>query len=217
MTVAKEIELEDRHENMGAQMVKEVASKTADKAGDGTTTATVLAEAIYSEGLRNVTAGANPMEIKKGIEIAVILLSTNSKNSASRSKTRKEIAQVATISANGDSDIGNIIAKAMERVGKDGTITVEEAKGFETTLDVVEGMSFDRGYVSAYFVTNAETLIANTNAYVLIYEKKISSMKEFLPILQAAAESGKTAPHHRRRCRRRSSGDPRRQPPPRGP
>ncbi len=192
VTVAKEIELEDKHENMGAQMVKEVASKTADKAGDGTTTATVLAEAIYQEGLRNVTAGANPMEIKKGIEQAVNIVIDELKKISKPIKDAKEIAQVATISANGDADIGTIIAKAMEKVGKDGTITVEEAKGFETTLDVVEGMNFDRGYVSAYFVTNAETLLAEyENAYVLIYEKKISSMKEFLPILQAAAESGK--------------------------
>jgi chaperonin GroEL len=192
VTVAKEIELEDRHENMGAQMVKEVASKTADKAGDGTTTATVLAEAIYSEGLRNVTAGANPMEIKKGIELAVNTVVEELKKISKPIKDTKEIAQVATISANGDSDIGSIIAKAMEKVGKDGSITVEEAKGFETTLDVVEGMNFDRGYTSAYFVTNAETLVCEyENAYVLIYEKKISSMKEFLPVLQAAAESGK--------------------------
>jgi chaperonin GroEL len=192
VTVAKEIELEDRHENMGAQMVKEVASKTADKAGDGTTTATVLAEAIYMEGLRNVTAGANPMEVKRGIEFAVNTIVEELKRISKPIKDTKEIAQVATISANGDADIGNIIAQAMEKVGKDGTITVEEAKGFETTLDVVEGMNFDRGYVSAYFVTNAETLIAEyENALVLIYEKKISSMKEFLPVLQAAAESGK--------------------------
>ncbi len=192
VTVAKEVELEDRHENMGAQMVKEVASKTADKAGDGTTTATVLAEAIYSEGLRNVTAGANPMDVKRGIEQAVNTVVEELKKLSKPIKDTKEIAQVATISANGDSDIGTIIAKAMERVGKDGTITVEEAKGFETTLDVVEGMNFDRGYVSSYFVTNAETLVAEyENALVLIYEKKISSMKEFLPILQAAAESGK--------------------------
>lgn len=192
VTVAKEVELEDKHENMGAQMVKEVASKTADKAGDGTTTATVLAEAIYQEGLRNVTAGANPMEVKRGIEQAVNIVVEELKKISKPIKDAKEIAQVATISANGDADIGGIIAKAMEKVGKDGTITVEEAKGFETTLDVVEGMNFDRGYVSAYFVTNAESLIAEyENALVLIYEKKISSMKEFLPILQAAAESGK--------------------------
>jgi chaperonin GroEL len=192
VTVAKEVELEDRHENMGAQMVKEVASKTADMAGDGTTTATVLAEAIYQEGLRNVTAGANPMEVKKGIELAVTTVVDELKKISKPIKDTKEIEQVATISANGDAEIGAIIAKAMAQVGKDGTITVEEAKGFETTLDVVEGMSFDRGYVSAYFVTNAESLIAEyENAYVLIYDKKISSMKEFLPVLQAVAESGK--------------------------
>ena len=192
VTVAKEIELEDRHENMGAQMVKEVASKTADKAGDGTTTATVLAEAIYSEGLRNVTAGANPMDVKRGIDIAVDTIVKELKAISKPINNSKEIVQVATISANGDTEIGTIIAQAMERVGKDGTITVEEAKGFETTLEVVEGMNFDRGYTSAYFVTNAETLTAEyENALVLIYEKKISSMKEFLPVLQAAAESGK--------------------------
>ncbi len=192
VTVAKEIELEDRHENMGAQMVKEVANKTADKAGDGTTTATVLAEAIYSEGLRNVTAGANPMDIKRGIEFAVNLVVEELKKLSKPINDSKEIVQVATISANGDTEIGAIIAEAMARVGKDGTITVEEAKGFETVLEVVEGMNFDRGYLSAYFVTNAETLVAEyENALVLIYEKKISSMKEFLPILQAAAESGK--------------------------
>ncbi len=192
VTVAKEIELEDRHENMGAQMVKEVANKTADKAGDGTTTATVLAEAIYSEGLRNVTAGANPMEIKRGIEKGVKEITANLQKLSKPIQDRKEIAQVATISANGDTEIGEIIAKAMERVGKDGTITVEEGKGFETTLDVVEGMNFDRGYLSAYFVTNAEAQeCILEDAYILIYEKKISGMKEFLPILQAVAESGR--------------------------
>jgi len=192
VTVAKEIELEDKHENMGAQMVKEVANKTADRAGDGTTTATVLAEAIYNEGLKNVAAGANPMEIKKGIELAVKELTTQIQKLSRPIKDHKEIAQVATISANGDTEIGEIIAKAMERVGKDGTLTVEEGKGFETVLDVVEGMNFDRGYLSAYFVTNAEaqeTILED--AYVLIYEKKISAMKDFLPILQAAAESGR--------------------------
>lgn len=192
VTVAKEIELEDKHENMGAQMVKEVANKTADKAGDGTTTATVLAEAIYSEGLRNVTAGANPMEIKRGIEKAVKEITAHLQKLSKPIQDRKEIAQVATISANGDTEIGEIIAKAMERVGKDGTITVEEGKGFETTLDVVEGMNFDRGYLSAYFVTNAEAQEAVLeDAFVLIYEKKIAAMKEFLPILQAAAETGR--------------------------
>lgn len=192
VTVAKEIELEDRHENMGAQMVKEVASKTADQAGDGTTTATVLAEAIYCEGLRNVAAGANPMDLKRGIEAAVNLVVDELKKLSKPIQDTKEIEQVATISANGDKEIGSIIAKAMERVGKDGTITVEEAKGFETTLDVVEGMNFDRGYASSYFVTNAESLVCEyENAYVLIFEKKISGMKEFLPILQTVAESGK--------------------------
>ena len=192
VSVAKEIELKDKHENMGAQMVKEVASKTADKAGDGTTTATVLAEAIFGEGLRNVTAGANPTEIKRGIEMAVNTVVEELKKFSKPIKDSKEIAQVATISANGDAEIGAIIAQAMEKVGKDGTITVEEAKGFETTLDVVEGMNFDRGYTSAYFVTNAETLVCEyENALVLIYEKKISTMKEFLPILQAVAETGK--------------------------
>ena len=192
VTVAKEIELEDKHENMGAQMVKEVANKTADKAGDGTTTATVLAEAIYSEGLRNVTAGANPISLKKGIEKAVKEITNQLKNQSKPIQNRNEIAQVATISANGDTEIGEIIAKAMEKVGKDGTITVEEAKGFETTLDIVEGMNFDRGYLSSYFMTHAEAqecILEDT--FVLIYEKKISAMKEFMPILQATAETGK--------------------------
>lgn len=191
VTVAKEIELEDKHENMGAQMVKEVASKTADKAGDGTTTATVLAEAIYTEGLRNVTAGANPMSLKRGIEQGVKEITAHLQKMSNPIKDQKEIAQVATLSANGDTEIGEIIAKAIEKVGKDGTVTVEEGKGFETTLDVVEGMNFDRGYESAYFMTNTETQEAILeNAFVLIYEKKIGSMKEFLPILQAAAETG---------------------------
>nr|NGX54302.1 60 kDa chaperonin 1 [Chlamydiota bacterium] len=192
VTVAKEIELEDRHENMGAQMVKEVASKTADKAGDGTTTATVLAEAIYAEGLRNVTAGANPMDLKRGIEKSVKTVIAELKKISKPVQNQQEIAQVATISANSDEEIGKIIADAMDRVGKNGTITVEEAKGFETTLEVVEGMNFDRGYLSAYFMTNPETQEAILeDAFVLIYEKKISAMKDFLPILQTVAESGK--------------------------
>ncbi len=192
VTVAKEIELEDKHENMGAQMVKEVANKTADKAGDGTTTATVLAEAIYSEGLRIVAAGANPMEIKRGIEKAVKEITAELKNLSKPIQDRKEIAQVATISANGDTEIGEIIAKAIEKVGKDGTITVEEAKGFETVLDVVEGMNFDRGYVSSYFMTNTETQeCVLEDVLILIYEKKIASVKDFLPILQAVAETGR--------------------------
>ncbi len=192
VTVAKEIELEDKHENMGAQMVKEVASKTADIAGDGTTTATVLAEAIYSEGIRNVAAGANPMDLKRGIEKATKKVVEHLKSLSKLVKDQNEIAQVATISANNDSEIGTLIADAMERVGKDGTVTVEDAKGFETTLDIVEGMNFDRGYLSSYFITDAENQEAILeDAFVLIYEKKISSIKDMLPILQAVAESGK--------------------------
>jgi len=192
VTVAKEVELEDKHENMGAQMVKEVANKTADKAGDGTTTATVLAEAIYSEGLRNVAAGANPMDVKRGIEKGVKCAVGELEKMANPVQNQNEITQVATISANNDAEIGSIIAQAFERVGKNGTVTIEEAKSLETTLDVVEGMNFDRGYLSAYFMTNPETQEAILeDAYVLIYEKKISAMKDFLPILQAVAESGK--------------------------
>ncbi len=192
VTVAKEIELEDKFENMGAQMVKEVASKTADKAGDGTTTATVLAEAIYSEGLRNVAAGANPLDLKRGMEKALRKVLERLQNLSKKVETQQEITQVATISANNDTEIGEMIAKAMERVGKDGTITVEEAKGFETTLDVVKGMNFDRGYLSAYFMTNPETQECSfEDAYVLIHEKKISNVKEMIPILQAVAETGR--------------------------
>jgi chaperonin GroEL len=192
VTVAKEIELEDKHENMGAQMVKEVASKTADKAGDGTTTATVLAEAIFSEGLRNVAAGANPLDLKRGMEKAVKTVVKKLQELSKPIKNSQEIAQVATISANNDKEIGDIIAKAMERVGKDGTITVEEAKGFETVLDVVEGMNFDRGYLSAYFMTNPETQeCVLEDAYVLIVEKKVSTIRDLIPLLQAVAESGK--------------------------
>jgi len=192
VTVAKEIDLEDKHENIGAQMVKEVASKTADKAGDGTTTATVLAEALYKEGLRNVAAGANPMELKRGMEKALKVVVEKLAKMSKKVKDRKEIEQVATISANNDEEIGKIIAEAIEKVGKDGTITVEEAKGFETTLDVVEGMHFDRGYLSAYFMTNAESQEAVLeDAYVLIYDKKISSFKDLLTVLQAVAETGK--------------------------
>ncbi|MEX0962214.1 MAG: chaperonin GroEL [Simkaniaceae bacterium] len=192
VTVAKEIELEDRHENMGAQMVKEVASKTADKAGDGTTTATVLAEAIYSEGLRLVTGGANPMDLKRGIDKAVKTVTARIQKMSKAIESQNEISQVATISANGDEEIGKIIAEAMESVGKDGTITVEEGRGFDTTLKVVKGMNFDRGYLSPYFMTDAESQdCILENAYILIYEKKIGNMKEFLPILQTVAESGK--------------------------
>ncbi len=192
VTVAKEIELEDPWENMGAQMVREVASKTSDVAGDGTTTATVLAEAIYREGLRNVTAGANPMALQRGIQKAVEAAVEELKKISKKVKDRTEIAQVATISANGDKTIGNIIADAMDKVGKDGTITVEEAKSIETTLDVVEGMQFDKGYLSPYFVTNAETMeCVLEDAYILVHEKKISSLKDLLPLLEKIAKVGK--------------------------
>jgi len=192
VTVAKEIELEDKDENMGAQMVKEVASKTADKAGDGTTTATVLAEAIYSEGLRNVAAGANPIDLKRGMEKAVNAAVESLKKRSKKIEDKQEIEQVATISANSDKEIGEIIARAMDRVGKDGTITVEEAKGFETVLEVVEGMNFDRGYLSPYFTTDPESQeCVLEDAYILIHEKKISSIKDLIPLLQSTAESGK--------------------------
>lgn len=192
VSVAKEIELEDRYENMGAQMVKEVANKTADRAGDGTTTATVLAEAIYSEGLRNVAAGANPLDLKRGIEKAVKTAVQSLEKRSKKIQDKHEIEQVATISANNDKEIGEIIARAMERVGKDGTITVEEAKGFETTLEVVEGMNFDRGYLSRHFLSQQDRLeCAFEDAYILIYEKKISAIKELVPLLQQIAESGK--------------------------
>ena len=192
VTVAKEIELEDKFENMGAQMVKEVASKTADKAGDGTTTATVLAEAIYTEGLRNIAAGANPTELKRGMEKGLKVVVEELSKITKKVQDKKEISQVATISANNDTEIGEIIAQAFEKVGKDGSITVEEGKGLNTTLDVVKGMNFDRGYLSAYFMTSPETQeCVLEDAYVLIYEKKISGIKDFIPILQAAAESGK--------------------------
>ncbi len=192
VTVAKEIELEDPYENMGAQMVREVASKTSDTAGDGTTTATVLAEAIFREGLKYVTAGANPIGIQRGINKAVEAAVANLDKIAKKVKDKEEIKQVATVSANWDTTIGEIIADAMDKVGKDGTITVEEAKSIETTLEVVEGMQFDKGYLSPYFVTNAETMEAKLeDAYVLNYEKKISSLKDLLPILEKVAKLGK--------------------------
>jgi chaperonin GroEL len=190
VTVAKEIELEDAIENMGAQMVKEVASKTADIAGDGTTTATVLAQAIITEGLKNVAAGANPMDLKRGIDKAVKAVIENLRSqSQTVGNDNKKIEQVATISANNDSEIGALIAQAMEKVSKDGVITIEEAKGIETTVDVVEGMQFDRGYISPYFVTNSEKMQAELeNPYILIYDKKISSMKDILHILEKVAQ-----------------------------
>ncbi len=192
VTVAKEIELENKFENMGAQMVKEVASRTSDVAGDGTTTATVLAQAIFREGSKLVAAGNNPMEIKRGIEKAVNAVVEELKKLSKPTKDHKEIAQVGIISANGDTTIGNIIAEAMEKVGKEGVITVEEAKGLETTLEVVEGMQFDRGYLSPYFVTDPERMESVLeDPYILIHEKKISSMKDLLPILEQVARSGK--------------------------
>ncbi len=191
VTVAKEIELKDSIENMGAQLVKEVASKTNDIAGDGTTTATVLAQAIVREGFKNVTAGSNPMELKKGIEEAVKVVIAGLKTLSRPVGDSKEIAQVGTISANNDEEVGNLIAQAMEKVGKDGVITVEEAKGLETYLDTVEGMQFDRGYLSPYFVTNADTMeVEMDRPYVLIYDKKISSMKDLLPILEKVVQTG---------------------------
>src|ERR1700687_4749296 len=192
VTVAKEIELEDKFENMGAQMVKEVASKTSDVAGDGTTTATVLARSIYTEGMKMVAAGHDPMSLKRGIDRAVESVVNELKGLSKPTKDRREIAQVGTISANNDSTIGDIIAEAMEKVGKEGVITVEEAKGLETTLEVVEGMQFDRGYLSPYFVTDPERMEAKLeDAYVLIHEKKIASMKDLLPILESIAKTGK--------------------------
>jgi len=192
VTVAKEIELEDPYENMGAQLVREVASKTSDVAGDGTTTATVLAESIYREGLRNVTAGANPTSLQRGIMKAVEAIVEELKKISKKVSDRTEIAQVATVSANWDKTIGEIIADAMDKVGKDGTITVEEAKSIETTLEVVEGMQFDKGYLSPYFVTNAEEMEALLeNPYILIYEKKISSLKDMLPLLEKVAKAGR--------------------------
>lgn len=192
VTVAKEIELENKFENLGAQMVKEVASKTSDVAGDGTTTATVLAQAIFKEGLKLVTAGHNPMALKRGIDKAVEVCVEELKKQSKQTRDPKEIAQVGTISANNDETIGKLIAEAMDKVGKEGVITVEEAKGMETKLEVVEGMQFDRGYLSPYFVTDAERMEAVLeDPYILIHEKKISNMKDFLPILEQVAKSGK--------------------------
>ncbi len=192
VTVAKEVELKDNYEDMGAQMIKEVASKTSDVAGDGTTTATVLAQAIFREGLKNVTAGANPMGLKRGIEQAVAAVVEDLKRLSKSTKDKKEISQVATIASNNDKTIGTLIAEAMEKVGKDGVITVEESKSSETVLDVVEGMQFDRGYLSPYFVTDAERMeVVIEDASILIHEKKISVMKDMLPLLEQVARSGK--------------------------
>lgn len=192
VTVAKEIELKDPFENMGAQLVREVASKTSDVAGDGTTTATVLAYSVYKEGLKHVAAGANPMEVKRGIDKAIIVVIDELKKMSKPVQEKKEIAQVGTISANNDSSIGDLIAEAMDKVGKDGVITVEEAKSMQTTLDVVEGMQFDRGYISPYFITDPERMeCILENVFILIHEKKISSMKDLLPILEQTAKTGR--------------------------
>jgi len=192
VTVAKEIELEEPYENMGAQMLREVASKTSDVAGDGTTTATVLAQAIYREGMKNVAAGANPMAIKRGVEKTVAVVVEELKKASVQTREHKKIAQVASISANNDQTIGNLIADAMDKVGKDGVITVEEAKGITTTLEIVEGMQFDKGYLSPYFVTDVEKMITVLNEpYILIYDKKISSMKDLLPVLEKVVQQGR--------------------------
>jgi chaperonin GroEL len=192
VTVAKEIELEDKFENMGAQMVREVASKTNDMAGDGTTTATVLAQAIVREGVKLVAAGMNPMDLKRGIDLAVSKVVADISKNARAVKSSKEVAQVGTISANGDENIGKMIAEAMQRVGNEGVITVEEAKSLETDVDIVEGMQFDRGYISPYFVTNAEKMVAElADPYILVYEKKLSTLQSMLPVLEAVVQSGK--------------------------
>ncbi|MBK1664433.1 chaperonin GroEL [Rhodospirillum rubrum] len=192
VSVAKEIELKDKFENMGAQMVKEVASKSADVAGDGTTTATVLAQAIVREGVKSVAAGMNPMDLKRGIDLAVLAVVEDVKKRSKKIKTSAEVAQVGTISANGDEEVGKIIATAMEKVGNEGVITVEEAKGLDTELDVVEGMQFDRGYLSPYFVTNAEKMVADLeNPYILLHEKKLSGLQALLPVLEAVVQSSR--------------------------
>src|ERR1700694_3853882 len=192
VTVAKEIELEDKFENMGAQMVREVASRTSDQAGDGTTTATVLAQAIVKERARAGAAGMNPMDLKRGVDLAVAAIVEDLQKNSKPVTSNDEIAQVATISANGDAEIGNFLAKAMKRVGNEGVITVEEAKSLETELEVVEGMQFDRGYISPYFITNADTMrVEMDDAYTLIYEKKLPSLNELLPLLEAVVQTGK--------------------------
>ena len=212
VTVAKEIELADKFENMGAQMVREVATKTNDLAGDGTTTATVLAQAIVREGVKAVAAGMNPMDLKRGIDLAVEAVVEDIKARSKKVSTNDEIAQVGTISANGEREIGQMIAEAMEKVGNEGVITVEEAKSLETELDVVEGMQFDRGYLSPYFVTNAEKMVAELeNPYILLHEKKLSGLQAMLPVLEAVVQSGRPLRDHRRGRRRRGAGHARRQ------
>ena len=209
VTVAKEIELSDKFENMGAQMVREVASKTNDVAGDGTTTAIVLAQAIVREGGKAVSAGMNPMDLKRGVDKAVVALVDELKKRSKKITTQAETAQVGTISANGEAEIGEMIAEAMQKVGNEGVITVEEAKGMQTELDIVEGMQFDRGYMSPYFVTNAEKMnIELEQPYILIHEKKLSGLQPLLPLLEAVAQSGPSAAHRRRGCRGRGARDP---------
>ncbi len=208
VTVAKEIELSDKFENMGAQMVKEVASKTSDQAGDGTTTATILAQAIVREGSKAVAAGMNPMDLKRGVDLAVEAVVEDIKKRSKKISTNEEIAQVGTISANGEREIGEMIAQAMQKVGNEGVITVEEAKSLETELDVVEGMQFDRGYLSPYFVTNAEKMVAELeNPYILLFEKKLSGLQAMLPVLEAVVQSAQAAVDRRRGCRGRGAGD----------
>src|SRR6185437_12159330 len=192
VTVAKEIELADKFENMGAQMIREVATRTSDQAGDGTTTATVLAHAIVREGVRAVAAGLNPMDLKRGIESAVEAVVEDLKKRSKKVSTNEEIAQVGTISANGDREVGEMLSKAMQKVGKEGVITVEEAKSLDTELDIVEGMQFDRGYISPYFVTNAEKMVCELDdPFILIHEKKLSNLQPLLPLLEAIVQSGK--------------------------
>ena len=212
VTVAKEIELEDKFENMGAQMVREVAQKTNDLAGDGTTTATVLAQAIVREGLKAVAAGMNPMDLRRGIDKAVAQVVEEIAKRSKKVKNSDEIAQVGTISANGEKAIGEMIAEAMQKVGNEGVITVEEAKSLDTELEVVEGMQFDRGYLSPYFITNAEKMVAELeDPYILIHEKKLSNLQQLLPVLEAVVQTRPAAAHHRRRSRGRGAGDARRQ------
>ena len=197
VTVAKEIELEDKFENMGAQMVREVASKTNDIAGDGTTTATVLAQAIVREGAKSVAAGANPMDLKRGIDMAVAAVVKDLQSKSKKVTSSAEVAQVGTISANGDTEVGRLIAEAMQKVGNEGVITVEEAKSLETELETVEGMQFDRGYISPYFITDAEKMRVDLDdPYILIYEKKLSNLQALLPVLEAVVQAG-AAPRHR--------------------
>ena len=213
VTVAKEIELEDKFENMGAQMVREVASKSADAAGDGTTTATVLAAAIVREGAKSVAAGMNPMDLKRGIDLAVEAVVADLVKNSKKVTSNEEIAQVGTISANGDAEIGKFLSDAMKKVGNEGVITVEEAKSLETELEVVEGMQFDRGYISPYFVTNADKMrVEMEDAYVLINEKKLSQLNELLPLARSRGAERQAACDYRRRRRRRSARHPRRQP-----